>query len=490
MRYDGIADVVAMLAESQTTGASAWSGSLEECRKLYIRNGLARRVVDEVANDMVRAGWKYKVSKEFDKPEIREKVVAYERRIMFRQALRRAIMYARRDGGGLVLLEIDDGKDSDQPVDIGAIKSIRQAIPVTADGVHVAKLTDASWYEAEIWRVGSALDVRGTHIAAGGKLWHHTRTLPIRGNDHGIHLDKFMARDAPVTSPNTAYPVDLPWIKSTTVLGESVLASSGDAIVAFTDAMLGASETVASSNVAKMGVDNFVEWTRDAETRQQLINRMWLQNHARKRFKFVPYDKQHEEFEFASTTFSGLHDAILDIMHWICSCTGYTTVKLFGVSPGGFGTGKAEDDNWSDNLHGQQVDLLWYPMQRIGTYIHAAKDGPTGGRLPDMLEPQFMTLRQPNESERSTTFQTVANAVVALKDASVITIDEARSAFGPDGMTPQIAIDREADLRKMKAEREALGVSEEPNEGLAGGDEKGGDDAMREDADIDEDPIA
>jgi phage-related protein (TIGR01555 family) len=95
----------------------------QESDDLYRADDIAQKVVDRIPKEMFRAGYDVKV----EGGDVGKEIEAYMTRLGADDKMRKAIKLARLYGGAVVVLGIDDGRDAREPVNFGAIRSIKWA---------------------------------------------------------------------------------------------------------------------------------------------------------------------------------------------------------------------------------------------------------------------------------------------------------------------------------------------------------------------------
>jgi uncharacterized protein len=169
-----------------------------------------------------------------------------------------------------------------------------------------------------------------------------------------------------------------------------------------------------------------------------------------------------EEYGRVTTPVSGLPE-LLDRMANLLAATAEMPVTiLMGQAPAGLNaTGASDIRAWYDKIDRLRREKLARRLRKFMMMLFAAEDGPTGGSVPDKWSFKWGHLWQPTEQEQAQARYLVAQADQIYIAAGVLIAEEvARSRFGGDEYSAETQLD--ADIRdshddqvEMEAEQEA-----------------------------------
>ena len=143
---------------------------------LYAQNGMVKKIVNIIADDMVREG--------IDFISTNSKIFLDEyKRLNIFPEVNKALRYSVLHGGGIIFLLINDGRDYSEPIDYKNIKSIDGLITLdcnylTPDGGYKA------FTKVDRWVLNSPYN---NNITAG-QVIHESRLLIFDGEDCGERL--------------------------------------------------------------------------------------------------------------------------------------------------------------------------------------------------------------------------------------------------------------------------------------------------------------
>jgi hypothetical protein len=167
-----------------------------------------------------------------------------------------------------------------------------------------------------------------------------------------------------------------------------------------------------------------------------------------------------EEYRRESVSVAGLPELLERSMLRLAAGAGMPVSLLMGQAPSGLNATGDSDIRWFyDHVRAFQKKHLRKVLRRIYTIIMLAKDGPTGGKVPDNWEIIFNPLWQMTPAETEKMRLDVANRDNVYIQAQVLTPEEvARDRFGGDTYNPEthVDLDERQELMNAQAERDAL----------------------------------
>ena len=182
-----------------------------------------------------------------------------------------------------------------------------------------------------------------------------------------------------------------------------------------------------------------------------VLDRLQQLDMCRSTVRMVPIDDT-EEMMREATPLSGMDSTLALFILRLCAAARMPVTKLFGQSPSGLNT-TAEGDLsfWYDRVGAQQDSDLRGQLERLIDLLWLAKDGPTGGVVPQSWALDFESLWQMSQLEEVQARKTQMETDNGYIDTGVLMADEvARSRFGGDRYSFETQLDE--DLRAEENE--------------------------------------
>ncbi len=332
---------------------------------LYRSEGIASRVVDLPANDMVRE-W-FRVDGDTD-----GLIVKYLDDLHVRNEFVRALKWSRLFGGGLIVMGIDDGQElMVEPLKEEAIKSI--GFLHAFDRTQVQRKT--AYTEQSNTKFGQTEIFYVTPVSGEPFEVHETRVLQFDGVD--IPRRGRMERGG--------------W-------GDSVLQRVFTRLRGLADSYAGIETLITEFIIGVLTIDNLQDLIaagREEDVRKRL-NLIDLSKHV---LNTVLIDKE-EEFKRISASAAGLHQLLNKLEQALAAVTGIPVTLLMGTSPAGLkATGASDVRFYYDSVAAQQETKLRTPSERLVYLAQIAKEGPTKSKELEGWGVTFVPLWQPSEAE-------------------------------------------------------------------------------------------
>jgi phage-related protein (TIGR01555 family) len=166
-----------------------------------------------------------------------------------------------------------------------------------------------------------------------------------------------------------------------------------------------------------------------------------------------------EEYKRESVSVAGLPELLERLMLRLAAAAGFPVSLLMGQAPSGLNATGDSDIRWFyDHVAAFQEKVLRTILRRIYSLIMLAKDGPTGGKLPDNWDIVFRPLWQMTPAEIAKMRLDVANADALYVSNGILMPEEvARERFSGDtySLETRIDPDERKTLMETQAEHEA-----------------------------------
>lgn len=420
-RYNGDGWTNFLTGLGQRSRDKKESGVFKMCRtwyqteldELYRADGMARVIVDSVADEMIRQGWDVEGDEKDYISGQMDQLHAYSK-------LADLIKWARLYGGGIIVLGIDDGQELIEPVNINAIRRIKwmhsfdRYQASSANGMFEGDLNSPNYGFPDVYLVTDS------------------RT----GNVFYVHHSRVLRMDWQILPPRFQNWND-GW-------GDPIFASIYDELRNYAT-LYSNMATMSYDFVTKiLKVENLAEAVASdgCNTLNQRIN---ILNMAMGITNTAIIDTA-ESLEKHSTQLTGLAEMVDRFMLALSAVSGIPVSLLFGRSPAGLNaTGESDVRNFYDRIKQYQEAKLKPILERLISYLYLCKESPNGGIEPDHWSIQFVPLWQNTQEQEAIIRRTVAEADAIYLDRGVLDPKEvAISRFGGDSYSMNTVIDVEA----------------------------------------------
>lgn len=169
----------------------------------------------------------------------------------------------------------------------------------------------------------------------------------------------------------------------------------------------------------------------------QIRKRIEIAEYSKSMINAYLSDKDLEDFEYQSRPVGGIGEIIDRFLVLFAAASGQPMTKLYGVSPGGFGTGEHERQNFENSARAFQTDKLEPEELRLTRYIARSEEvlgESEGAEVPISIE--YKAIRLLTESEKADLekkdaecTKIRADTLATLVNAQIVTPEEARLAM-------------------------------------------------------------
>lgn len=394
---------------------------IEALDVLYEKNHYAAKVIDKPAEETTRRGFDVITPDADIATEESDPFKPYLKRLHLLSKITDADRWARLYGGALVILIIDDGRESEEAVSQETIREVKLAHVLTRHQVTAGPLirdTDSPWFGKPEWFTINQGEVDDE---LSGKRVHVSRCLLYYGTKLSPHR---AAQEDHWGAPVLDRVYD-----AMTNLGMCER-SIGNIVHEFTQGIMKIGN-LRDMVQAKGGTDKLIERFTAQKIGQKMLG-MWLLD-------------ADESFEKKTTNVSGLDSLYDRLAQSFASAADMPLVQAFGISPGGLSTDdKAGSRNWNNKLRSRQEDRHTDNVEYACTLVAASSDGPTEGKVPDKLTVKWRPLEEPSEADKADVRLKTAQADAINIDRNVYSAQEARSRYTGTEFTVELALDAEA----------------------------------------------
>lgn len=407
--------------------------------QIYRNDGMTRRVIDLVAEEMVRQGWEIENDQD---GMIEVKLEELKATNVMMDMLRWARLY----GGSLGVIGVADGRPLEDPINYNNIREVKwihvfdRFSVSSADGMIDDDLNSPNYGKPKMYLVTDPRTGKSFYV-------HHSRTIRCDWNE----LTPRWTRD----NDTWADPLMM------TIYEElknysTAFANCGVIVQDFVNYVLkipGLGQLLASE-------------CGDSQV-QQRIN---VLNIAKSTLNTMVIDSE-ESYEKVTTNINGISDLLDRFMLALSAVTGIPITLLFGRAPAGLNaTGEADIRNFYDMIKQKQEGKLRPMLEKIINLIYLSKDDYYKGIEPSDWKLEFIPLWQNTEKEESEIKRTTAETDAIYIDRGVLDPDEvAVSRFGGSRYSTETEIDlksrdngyNERELLDLEAEKEKEELSGE-----------------------------
>lgn len=344
--------------------------------------------------------------------------------------------FAQLDGGAAMIIAADDGLKPEEPLNLERVKTVKrlqilrryEISPLEIDN---DPLSD-TFREPKVYTIG-----------ATAQNIHASRVIRLRG----IYLSDNM-------SASTGEISALYW-------GMPIAQRVIDALRQFHSIWGHVEATFKDLNQGVIAIKDLASLLATQQGNEKIIKRLQLMALTASTFNAVLIEPEVETYEKRPHGgLSGISDILDRSCDHLCAVAEIPKTKLFGVVPGGLGKDdQSGDRTFNASVAVDQERLLREPVRRICEVVMAAKDGPTGGKIPEDWSFAFNPIEEENEDDVAERRRKSAETDKTYFDIGVLSEAEIRSRLSNDPDSPY-TLDPEFD--KMLAEKPLEPEPEDP----------------------------
>jgi len=400
-----------------------------EAACLYAADDIAEKIVDVLVDDAMAKEPKFMQANKDGINELQKHVENRIHDLALLKKMRKAWIDARLYGGAGVLFGIDDGRDSDEPVDYANIKKINWCTPLHRHDLHVHSIyTDPrhpKFKQPKEYQVNST-------VGSNTRVIHNTRFLAF----HGAYL------------PDTLFETNNYWHDSVLNKVEKVIAGYSATFEGVTSALQDFSQAVYKvKGLAKLMAEG---------DEQLLINRLSMVDQKRSLIKAIVIDADGEEFSRDIANLTGVGPVLDKVGQRLTAASKMPHTKLLGESPSGLGaTGESEHKDWNSYVSGQQQKQLKPAYHFLLKLFFAEKDGHWKGKEPEGWDVNFQPLFEMSAKDQAEIRLKTSQADASDITNTILTPEEvALSRYGSGKYSTDTALLEERSI--MVEEPEAI----------------------------------
>ncbi|MCK4521410.1 MAG: DUF1073 domain-containing protein [Nanoarchaeota archaeon] len=394
-----------------TTFGAAMTLTESMLNQMYRGDGFARRVIDLVANEMVRKWIKIEGDAE---GRLLKKLKDLKAKKMFRKALK----WNRLHGGALIVMGIDDGRPMEEELYEDGIRDIHYLKVYDRWRCNIIKrYTDPeknNYREPEQYMIS-------THTGAAFTI-HESRVLRFDGAE----------------TPDLILARNNGWHDSELQAPYSALRSLGN--------VYGSAESIISFfETGILSIQGLSEMIASGEE-EHIKTRLELLNLSKSVINTILIDSE-EKFEKKSSSVRGLPDLINKFTEALSASTGLPISLLMGRAPAGLNaTGEGDKINFYDNISSEQEEKMYDQLIRLCQIIMMGSQTDFKGKELEEWDVIFNPLWQLTEKEEAELRKIIAEKDEIEINSNIVEPEEVReSRYGGNKYSIETEIKEEGE---------------------------------------------
>ena len=318
----------------------------------------------------------------------------------FLSALARAYVFSNKFGGGVVLIEIEDGLDLNEPVDLNRVTDIRGFLALSREEVVPQNMYRATgprsrWHDYGLLPAPSGYQLRDGSSRSGLTI-HPSRVIPIVYRHDIGHRERQRVPE---------------WLGWGPGMIEAVLGN----FLEWQAALARTHDLIGNISTDYLEIESMADLLEAPDGWQKLTNYLrYLQasrNHSGGGIPIVAHGPEVSKVTSVDRRIAGVSDAVSALRDAVADCQRYPRYKLFGQTAGGLGNGDVggEQATYRQWINSERSGKLTPAILHAVTIATAAKHGPTSGEpVPnaEILWPK----PEPEPEQRAATRKTNAEA--------------------------------------------------------------------------------
>ncbi len=410
------------------------------------RDGFGRIIIDTIVEDAMRAGWEVNFTGDEDKDvtpeeshEFNERLQRWYKDTKLKSRVSQHLKQARQYGGAVLVLGAADGQKPDQPLDVERVTKFDWLR--THARMHVSQSSKINDDPSSVgFGLPEAYTLNSVQVQTGNRdetlidTWVHNSRV---WRTEGVVLDEHMRQ------------LNEGW-------GDSVLEPCKEQLGNRGSVMKAARTVIQEWVMSVYKITGFAGIV-NANGENEVRNRFSIMDRLKSMWQGIIIDADNEGYERIATTAAGMPDLLDRFGVDLAAVARMPMTKLFGLSPGGFGTGEAEGDNWDDRTQSYQTDDIEPLLEYIHTILFAT---PEFEDFPANWSIKFNSLKLTSPVESADVRLKTSQADALDITAGVVSADEvAMSRYAGTGYSTEMVLDMEARQMDAALEEQGLGAS-------------------------------
>jgi len=401
----------------------------DECNAIYRNEGMGRRIVEVLTEDMTRKWFKI----EGDTDGAMEKAFdLFDGRTAIEEGIRWGLLH----GGSVGVVGLSDGGNYEDPVDENDIDEVTH--------IHVFDRWRAVWVTSDLYQdpynpkfatpefytifpinpamsPGKKLSAEFTKSGQGRNRGFSSGDQPALTNLRGamaplvgafrVHESRVLRFDG-VLIPLKERIRNRYW-------NDSYLQSCYERIRGLGESYAGIETIIQEFIIGTMQIEDLANMV--ATGKENLaIKRLDMLDRSKHIMNTLLLDKE-EEYTRHSAAVSGLDDLVSSLVLGISAASGIPVTILMGQSPAGLNaTGASDVRRYYDKIAGMQMSMLKKPLAKLCRYVMLSKKSKWKGKIPENWAIKFPSLWALDEVQESELRLSMAQADALYLDRKVL----------------------------------------------------------------------
>lgn len=369
---------------------------------LYIGDGMARKIVDVVAEEMTRSGIEIQ---DLDDDAMRKYVESRMDELDAMRHFNDAVRWSRLFGGAVMIFGLDDGGTLDTPLNPHGVRNVeflrvydRHQATIQS---RVMDIMSFDYGKPEMWQISP----------------------PFGGMPYIVHNSRIHMFDGD-SIPDMMRNSNQGW-------GASSLQACYDQLIRLGMSHQWVNMALERSQQAVHKIPNMGQTLRGPGGEQMIRQRVDVVDMVRGILNTIVIDGD-EEYTVQSATMTGYPDILDRFAEVLSAVSGIPVTVLMGRSQGGLSaTDKSSLDNWYARVGSLWNDILRKPQDKLITYLISAKTGNIPEYKLCMKPLSIMSDKEEAEVNKlnADSFKLKSDADIAYINVGAITPDEVRGTL-------------------------------------------------------------
>ena len=346
--------------------------------EIYRGDGLANRVVQVVAKDMVRE-W---IKVDGDTEGL---IVKKMNELSAKAVTKEALIWSRLFGGSIILMLIEDGQELDQEVAEDRIQAVL--------GLQVYDRYDIDWTSTDLYD-----DPKNPKFGLPEMYWINNRSTGERFAVHDTRILRFDGEIIPLLNR-----------RENNGWGDSVISKIYERLRGLGDGYAGVEGIITEFIIGKLTIKNLQALIGSKEGTELVRQRLEVLDMSKHMLNTLLLDEKEEFDRVSATGTQGLAKMIEKLELVLAAVAGIPYIKLFPEQSKGLGSEASGNVRlYYDDISSDQEDNLQPQLHKLSRYIQLAKEGDFGGKELENWSIEFLPLWQPTEKEMAETKKAIA----------------------------------------------------------------------------------
>lgn len=373
-------------ADKRKSTVHSFSGIIldKELESIYNDDGLGAKIIDSVADDMVKKGWRFDFGSEIEDKEQSKPYDEIFKKMKLTEKLNEAVKWARLYGGAVAIIGAYDGERLDTPLDPKRIKKLESLKiiprPNIMDGCitfqtdpKLPRFGEPLFYDVQ-FKIGEQYEIQKVH---------HSRVIEFHGVKAPDSITSFIE--------NRYRYWGLPILQRV----RDLLASIGSNFNAI-------SHLMDEYSVGKYKLSDLADILSIPDGDTSVQNRIESMDLMKSVYHSIYLDTA-DDYVRENVNFTGIPDVLYQYFMMISSAVSIPMTRLFGTSPSGLNaTGDSDTYAYYDMIEAQQNLKLRPALERLVEIVSEWQNLPKP-------EIEFIPLEQMTEKEQAELEQMKAN---------------------------------------------------------------------------------